>query len=817
MKPAAMLAKRWETHIPGHGLHPKASNNTICTEPGRESLKTLIRQLYGEAILKKVNSFSKQRKTLKQHLSTLAFLKRCRDQKIVPRFLEIKSTINSTQSRRILHRTGLALLRERINFIKKELNRISSRLLDLHLEISGTTLPNIWDTIDRISYEQAEKTYHLRTQKQTEKFNKLAHTSNQSAPLTHTVKNFTDIPLTQDAITILAKGHNFAVTPKLIPTEEIISQIENTIHNLPSEDANEIRRKTTNALKSAKLPKSNITRGEKKALYELKQNKDIVIIPADKGNTTVVMTRQDYTNKITQLLQDDTYKKIHKDPTKTIERKTTALLKTAKLPDDIYKSTNPQESRAPRLYGLPKIHKPDVPLRPIVSAIGSPTYNLAKYLTKILKPLTGKTTSHIQNSTHFIQKIQNIRLEPNDILVSFDVQSLFTNIPIQDSINILKNRIPNNLIPLVHHCLTSTYFLFQNQYYQQTSGTAMGSPISPVIADLYMEHLEERISKEAPLQPSTWLRYVDDTFIVWTHGHNTLPTFLNFLNSLHPKIQFTMETETNGQLPFLDVLITKKQDGSLGHQVYRKPTHTDRYLHAQSHHHPAQKNSVIVSLVNRAINICEEEHLQSELNHITNTLTKNGFNNKKIKHTIQRMLQSKGTQKPSSSYITENKHNMAFLPYIKGTTDRIARILKQNNIKTIFTPHTKISQILTTPKDPYPRLASSGVYKIPCTCGKVYIGETGRSVTTRLKEHERCTRLGYIQSAVAEHQLTTGHKICFEKTKVIAKCKSYFPRKYRETLEIMKHPNNINRDTGYHINPIWSTLLPFFLIVQLIN
>ncbi|CAK9823993.1 hypothetical protein ANTRET_LOCUS2231 [Anthophora retusa] len=273
----------------------------------------------------------------------------------------------------------------------------------------------------------------------------------------------------------------------------------------------------------------------------------------------------------------------------------------------------------------------------------------------------------------------------------------------------------------------------------------MGSPISPVIADIYMEHLEERILKEAPLQPSTWLRYVDDTFIIWTHGQNSLPTFLNFLNSLHPKIQFTMEIETDGQLPFLDVLVTKKQDGSLGHRVYRKLTHTDRYLHAHSHHHPAQKNSVITSLVNRAINVCEEEHLQCELNHITNTLVKNGFSNNKIRHIIKKMLEQKETRKPRSPKITEHKHNRAFLPYIKGTTDRIARILKESKIKTIFTPHTKIKQILTTPKDPFPRLSSSGVYKIPCTCGKVYIGETGRSVTTRLKEHERCTRLGYVQ------------------------------------------------------------------------
>lgn len=139
--------------------------------------------------------------------------------------------------------------------------------------------------------------------------------------------------------------------------------------------------------------------------------------------------------------------------------------------------------------------------------------------------------------------------------------------------------MPDNLVPLVRHCLNSTYFLFQGTYYEQVSGAAMGLPISPIIADIFMEHLENRIINDAPLKPAQWFRYVDDTFVVCSHGRETFNDFLDYINSLHPSIHFTMEIENeNRSLPFLDTLITRKADGSLGHQVYRKPTHTNRYL-----------------------------------------------------------------------------------------------------------------------------------------------------------------------------------------------------------------------------------------------
>ncbi|XP_012148609.2 uncharacterized protein LOC105663559 [Megachile rotundata] len=274
-----------------------------------------------------------------------------------------------------------------------------------------------------------------------------------------------------------------------------------------------------------------------------------------------------------------------------------------------------------------------------------------------------------------------------------------------------------------------------------------------------------------------------------------------------------MEVENpDRSLPFLDTLITRKADGTLGHKVYRKPTHTNRYLHATSHHHPSQKNSVITSLIHRATYISEKkENLANGLEHIRSTLQQNGYSRHRINRTIDRLTNQ--TTKPTHKHMTDThdkEHAITFLPYIQGTTDRIGIILRKHNIRTVFTTHTKIGQLLTSPKDPQPQLSTPGVYKIPCSCGQVYIGETGRSVNTRLKVHERCARLGYIQSAVAEHQITTRHEILFDKTEVLAKTSAYLPRKHREAIEIRKHPNNINRETGYHINPIWHTLFPVF-------
>ena len=137
----------------------------------------------------------------------------------------------------------------------------------------------------------------------------------------------------------------------------------------------------------------------------------------------------------------------------------------------------------------------------------------------------------------------------------------------------------------------------------------MGSPLSPIVANIYMEHFENKAIESFSLKPCEWKRFVDDTNLIWTHGRENLNKFLTHLNNQSEHIKFTMEVQENNRLPFLDVLITKNEYGSLAHQVYRKKMHTDRYLHATSHHHPSQKLGILNTLAIRAIIISDKEHL----------------------------------------------------------------------------------------------------------------------------------------------------------------------------------------------------------------
>ncbi len=163
--------------------------------------------------------------------------------------------------------------------------------------------------------------------------------------------------------------------------------------------------------------------------------------------------------------------------------------------------------------------------RPIVASQGSPTYVLAKYLAEILKPVVGKSEHHVVNSKEFVTKMEQIGLSENDILVSFDVVSLFTNVPVEEACIIAKERLlfdstlpqrtnfsPENIYDLLKLCLTTTCFQWREKYYEQTYGAPMGSrPLSPVMANLFMEEFEKNALATATLKPGFWFRYVDDT------------------------------------------------------------------------------------------------------------------------------------------------------------------------------------------------------------------------------------------------------------------------------------------------------------------
>jgi hypothetical protein len=156
----------------------------------------------------------------------------------------------------------------------------------------------------------------------------------------------------------------------------------------------------------------------------------------------------------------------------------------------------------------------------------------------------------------------------------------------------------------------------------------MGSPASPAAACIYTNDFETKALQEARLRPRVWKRYVDDILVVCSHGMEELQNSLIFLNERKSNIKFTIEVEKNRKLPFLDILLTRNANGKIGHSVYRKATHTNRYLHGDSHHHPTQINSVIDTLVHRAFTLSDEESRNSEIRLLKSVLVSNCYNSK---------------------------------------------------------------------------------------------------------------------------------------------------------------------------------------------
>ena len=202
-----------------------------------------------------------------------------------------------------------------------------------------------------------------------------------------------------------------------------------------------------------------------------------------------------------------------------------------------------------------------------------------------------------------MEKIRDSPIHFNQI-VSLDVAILFTKVPTDEILAVVRDKLAadtlleericipiDNLMEMLTFCVETTYFGMGSDIYRQEEGLAMGSPLSPVLANIYMEYFEEMALGSTSLKPSMWLGYVDDTFILWPHQEH-VQILLDHVNSNRPSIQFTMEKEQDNKLPFLDVLVTRTEQGFRS-SVYRKSTYTGQYLNFNSHHPYTVKKGIV--------------------------------------------------------------------------------------------------------------------------------------------------------------------------------------------------------------------------------
>ena len=247
----------------------------------------------------------------------------------------------------------------------------------------------------------------------------------------------------------------------------------------------------------------------------------------------------------------------------------------------MYKTMYPA-SFTPRFHGLPKIHKAGTP-RPVVSSRGSVTYGVAKVLAKVLKTLVGKPPHHPQSTRDFVNRVREVTVLQGECLCSYDVTALFTSVPIDPVLNIFKDLLEQddtfhdrtvlsvqNIIEPLGFCLHNTFFSFQDKFYEQVEGAAIGPLVSPIVANLYMEYFEREALHSAST-PWFWFRFLDDIFCHQQQSHKQL--FLEHINNIGPTIKFTVEgIQENGVIPFLETLVISEVDNPLSISVTPSPS-----------------------------------------------------------------------------------------------------------------------------------------------------------------------------------------------------------------------------------------------------
>lgn len=580
----------------------------------------------------------------------------------------------------------------------------------------------------------------------------------------------------------------------------------------------------------------NLTASQREALITLKEDQSIVIQKSDKGGGIVLQDTSTYIQKIKDMLSDATcYKKLPLNPVQSYKD---ALNRKIHQGQDM-KHLNEREAKflanehpvTPVLYALPKIHKSetDPPYRPIVSGINSLTEKVSEFVDYHIQPLVKTLPSFIRDTTELLNKLRSIQIvDENDWLVTLDVSSLYTSIPHKDGLEALNHflnqtslDIPADLIlDFTEFILTHNYFLFEKDYYLQLQGTAMGTPLAPSYANLFMGKFEEDFVYNNPFISSVkvWFRYIDDCFMIWGGSESELLNFITFLNSRAPTITFSSERDLKS-IHFLDVLISK-QNNEISTTVFRKSTDKNTLLSADSHHPVPLKRGLPLSQLYRIRRICDTDaEFENQSTALLNRFRARGYPDQWLSTAYEKvrcserselLMKSKKQSRPFSvnyaltynglsrqikHIVDAHWHILATDPSLKNTfsTRPLFTYKRSNNLSNLLVrsdvvredkrasfikgcfpcrncaacPHILKTNSFTNHQtgkvykiDSLITCTSTKViYLLQCPCQMSYVGKTIRSLKTRLSEHKSAIRRGDITSPVARHFMEKNHTV----------------------------------------------------------
>lgn len=811
-----------------------------------------IRDQYGQHIVSLLSKFKSLKMKLAAQNNRKIFLISCRRNVVHPphlfgklrgisRNMEFHDAGSGQQVHRTLKRLGNSLLSLEISITIKNITYITESLSKIEDRIVTFLPRHVWMEFRgrvEVSYERA-----FRKIKDTH-LQKLQRIKREQVPgiqfKSSWFRNISSSPIPTEIADFLALGPKFSLRPNLkdISIPRIIAEVESinmnpSTHNKALITAR-IVNATTNYCLDSRFPTDPLNALFNRTKKFLRQNPNILVMQADKGNVTVAMDKQAYIDLSTNILSDTSYyQPMETDHNSTTEQKANALMlqlrKDGLLDDEDNKDITIYNSIPAKFYGLPKIHKPQLSLRPIVSSISTPNSKIAKFLTNILTRSYNKDNRYFTpDSFEFSSFINGFSLPNGFVLVSFDVTSLYSNIPLDLAIRSIENNwqdISNNcrlnldkFKELLCFVFDTTYFTFNNQVYKQTFGTPMGSKLSPIIAQYVMDYVLDLCTSVLDFEMPFIRKYVDD--IICAVPSEKVDETLGVFNSFHPSIQFTTERESKCSVPFLDTLVIREGTTVIT-DWYRKSMASGRYINYNSFHTTKMKINVVLGLKNRVLRVSNPRFHPANLNKLKDVLLQNSF----PPHLINRLLfstphiptqiedqqqRSQITPEDSGSQPV-NPFSYKSIPHIEGLSHKLTSILRTiENVKIALKNVKTIQTLFSRVKDKTPLMQNSNlVYSIPCNnCEAHYVGQTARTLNYRITSHRSDIERGVESCGLASHCIQTGHVPDFERTRILDRETNKSKREFLEMVRISQSENTMNtkKDTK-KLNAIYTYLL----------
>ena len=826
-------------------LLPSESQRVIVSECnfGMQILAIVIRKEFQARKELRSKTVASRRRMINYSKADYLFTRNLKDQLVEDEVVESKKRLSSKLERLTCGRTLSTSSTKQIGTTKARVTCIATTISDSEYALLGKG-PKFVPTQKKLTVEDLRKVEStiestvnlLRRQQEMVPMEDpdAARNTNESTPYSL---------LTEPKVRALRDSIQHATQPPKMDAE-----LEHRTRDLKA--------KIMRAYELYQPSQLNITKAEKSAFRELQKRDNIIIKRSDKSKSLVVMHEDVYRSKADVLLADTESYERTEMTSDALEKKISLALRKLPnlkaLPRDIYRGLFPKNTRLPEFYGLPKIHKQDTPLRPVVAAYNGPLTPVSIFLERVLHQLLKFVPAHMENTAAALRSVKSfvdLTVLDGMIIVTMDVVALYPSIPIDEGISAVIEKLTQHendidlaglriedIKTLLDLVLYNNYFKFGEKVYRQKKGIAMGNHLAPPLAIVFMDRLEREMLRTAKHKPESYDRYVDDGLMVWLHGEAKLVEFMDHCNHQNPNIRFTWDSTAQGNpVNFMDLQLTINQNNQLEYGLYQKPSNSGVNLNFNSCIPQQVKISVASQQFRRAETLSSNlTERSSSVDKIKTLLRENDYPENVIIKALEKTKKTPRRKRESTVTLQ--------LPFCSDSLDKVVRRIVRKSrlpiqiayrygrnisnrmVKSALIPlscavHEKFQSEQRAEKRRRGKpcddciACQAGlkghqcdqrgvVYLLRCLlCSEEYVGETQRPVRTRLQEHHnqarnRCKETPWGMHMLSHPEQIVGKNPVFAAT-ILAIENNVTTRRTREAIEIRDRRPSINNSRGW--------------------